>query len=436
MPNRKTLEQNERIPIDALQPDPQNPRRRTDRSADLIRASLTQFGGMRSLVVDENNVVRAGNGTLQEAKELGYTSVKIIDTDGTELIAVRRSGLKNDEWIQYGVADNRTSDLSEWDAEILLQLDEEYNLGDWFTPDEIEEFELRLDDDEGTTGTTSILTPRDAQIDEGNLNDILKDLGAKKLPCRVKPGEIWQLGRHKLLCGDSTNLEAVAQLMDGQLAHCCWTDPPYGVNYTGKSLEQLEIENDTPADLGTFLNQAFRGIDSACREGAAIYIAHPDGELKTIFAQAFVHQGWKFHQTLIWVKQQFVLGHSDYHYQHEPINFGYKPIPKGRLGRGGQGWYGDNAQTSIFQVDRPNASKLHPTIKPPGLIVQMLANSTPVKGIIYEPFGGSGSTLIAAEGMGGDRSVRAIELSPDYCTVILHRWEKFAKQEAELLTTI
>jgi hypothetical protein len=157
MATRKTLGQSDRIPIADLIPDPQNPRRRTDRSAQLIRESLNQFGGMRSLVVDENNVVRAGNGTLEQAKELGYKSVKIIDTDGTELIAVRRTGLKDDEWIQYGVADNRTSDLSEWDAEILLQLDEEYNLGDWFTSDELEEFELHLDAEEGSTGSTKNL---------------------------------------------------------------------------------------------------------------------------------------------------------------------------------------------------------------------------------------------------------------------------------------
>lgn len=429
MPTKK-----EHASINDLKLDPRNPRVRTERSSEMIRDSLKKFGGMRSIVLDENNIVRAGNGTITEAKDLGLDKVRIIDADGDEIIAVRRKGLTEKDWIQYGVADNRSSDLSEWDSEILLELDEEFDLEDYFTPDEIEDFEIQLDEEAGTSGHHEPLSNKRIKKDEENLDQLLKDQGAKKLPCRCKPGEIWQLGKHRLLVGDSTDQGAIAILMNGKLADVCCTDPPYGVSYKGKSAEALEIENDGADSIEEFIEAAYKAIDSALKPGAAIYVFHPAGPLCLIFGNLWLKQGWLLRQTLVWAKNSMVMGHSDYHYKHEPCYFGYKPADYG-LGRGRANWYGDNAQTSVIECDRPSKNKLHPTAKPTDLIAKLLENSCPPKGLVFEPFGGSGSCIIAAEMLGGVR-VNACELSPDYATVIITRWEAYTGEKAEILEVV
>jgi len=174
---------------------------------------------------------------------------------------------------------------------------------------------------------------------------------------------------------------------------------------------------------------AFAQADRALKPGAPIYIAHPAGRQSVTFGQCFLDRDWKLHQTLVWVKDTIVLGHSDYHYRHEPILFGYKP-GEGRHGRGGKGWYGDNAQASVFEVPRPKASPEHPTSKPVDLILTCLRNSTKRKDVVYEPFMGSGSTLIAAEQLG--RRCYGLEIDPRYCDVVVRRWEEFTGRKAEV----
>ncbi len=244
----------------------------------------------------------------------------------------------------------------------------------------------------------------------------------------TQPGDLIRLGEHRLVCGDATNAEAVARLMDGAVAACMWTDPPYGVEYVGKTADALTIENDGADDLAALLAGAFSRGDEALAPGAAIYVAHPAGRNSATFAAAFLGQGWRLHQTLVWVKDTIVLGHSDYHYQHDPLLYGYKP-GEGRLGRGGKGWYGDNAQSSVFEVPRPRASPEHPTSKPTELIVRCLVNSTQRGGIVYEPFAGSGSTLIACQQLG--RACYGLEIDPAYCDVVIRRWEAFTGLQAE-----
>lgn len=224
MPTKKNLQD---ATIEDLKLDSRNPRVRTERSAELINTSLQKFGGMRSIVLDENNVVRAGNGTVTEAKELGFQKVKIIDAEGDELIAVRRKGLTEKDWIQYGVADNRSSDLSEWDTELLLELDDEFDLGDSFEEFEIEEFESSLDAEVGVTGEHKPIDQKKLADDEKTMASLLDDLGVKKLPCRVEPGQIWELGDHRLICGDSTDPWAIAILMNWEA-------------YTGKTANLIE----------------------------------------------------------------------------------------------------------------------------------------------------------------------------------------------------
>jgi len=244
---------------------------------------------------------------------------------------------------------------------------------------------------------------------------------------RTRAGELWVLGEHRLLCGDATSSKDVRRLLAGDRADLLWTDPPYGVNYAGKTESRLRIANDVAAGIDRLLERAFFAIDEVLRPGARLYVAHPAGALSVAFGIRFLAQGWRLHQTLMWCKDAMVLGRSDYHYSHEPIHYGYKPGP-GRWGRGAKGWHGGNDQTSVFHVPRPKASRDHPTAKPVELIRRCVANSCLPGQVVLDPFCGSGSTVIAAEQFG----VRcfALEIDPGYCDVIVTRWESFTGQKA------
>lgn len=253
-------------------------------------------------------------------------------------------------------------------------------------------------------------------------------------PCCGEEYEAEPQAGHALLCGDATSAEDVAQLMaagGGERADVMWTDPPYGVSYVGKTKRALTIQNDGAGDLDGLLTDAFAAADSAALvEGAAIYVAGPSGPQGIVFINVF-HAQWPLRQILMWVKDSMVLGHSDYHYRHELILYAFKPAPEGgigRLGRGGDRWYGPNNATSVFEIPRPKRSEEHPTMKPVALVAAMLENSSAVGDVVYEPFCGSGTTLIASERLG--RRCRALELDPRYCDVILARFEAETGREA------
>ena len=223
------------------------------------------------------------------------------------------------------------------------------------------------------------------------------------------------------MCGDSTDEADVNCLMNGEVAACMWTDPPYGVSYVGKTKDALTIENDGAAGLPDLLYAAFKNADQVLMGGAPFYIAHPPGAQQLVFLQTVVDVGWVIHEQLVWVKDSMVLGHSDYHYKHEPVLYGWTP-GEGRPGRGahdGTHWYGDNSQVSVFEIPRPKRSEEHPTMKPPELVEAMLKNSTRRADLVYEPFSGSGTTIVACERLG--RRCRAIELDPAYVAVTLQR---------------
>jgi DNA modification methylase len=244
----------------------------------------------------------------------------------------------------------------------------------------------------------------------------------------VKSGELYRLGDHRLLCGDATKVEDVARLMEGQTAEAMWTDPPYGVGYVGKTRSTLRIANDDEGGPALFGAAARIAPLAAC---ARFYVAVPAGPRQADFLLAIREAGWRLHQELVWVKNSIVLGHSDYHYAHEPILYGYTPGP-GRPGRGahaGTRWYGDNSASSVLTYDKPARSIEHPTMKPVGLIEECLTNSTRAGDPIYEPFAGSGSTLIASETLG--RHCYAIEIEPAYAQVTIERWQGFSGQVAE-----
>jgi DNA modification methylase len=337
------------------------------------------------------NEVLAGNHTLLAARLLGWDAIDGALVDVDEQTARR-----------IVAADNRLADLGEYDArdlhELLSSIDDLTVTG--YLQDDLD-------------ALTRDLYPPEPKTDP----DDVPDMPAEPVS---ESGQIWALGNHRLLVGDSTDVEAVRRLCGDVAPDCVWTDPPYGVEYVGKTKNALRIQNDGSAGLADLLDAAFTAVVAVCKPGAPVYVAHADTERIT-FESAMWAAGMKVRQNLVWVKNTMVLGRSDYHYKHEPILYGFTPEGEGRLGRGGERWFGGNSQTTVFEVEKPPRNAEHPTMKPVALIDAMLANSLPAGGVVLDPFGGSGSTLIAAHG----RQARCFtaELDPRYADVILRRFE-------------
>lgn len=394
-------------PVSSLSTLPGNPRRG---DIEAVAASLKRFGQRKPIVARASDrVVIAGNHTLQAAISLGWESIAVSFVNENE-----------EESLAFALADNRTAELGDYDDGLLLDLIR--SVGD-FNP------ELLLDTGWSPEAVAELVD----RIDPG-LPDVPPPDDAPEPPVEPfsKPGDVWILGGHRVVCGDSTDVIVYDALLGEAKVDCVWTDPPYGVDYVGKTKDALTIKNDGALGLPELLSAAFNAVSIVGKEGAAIYVAHPAGALALTFTQAFVGAGWRLHQTLVWDKGTMALGHSDYHYRHEPILFGYTP-GGGRRGRGGAGWYGDNSQTSVFNVPKPSANREHPTMKPIELIVQCLNNSAPRGGRVLDPFGGSGSTLMACEYTG--RKARLIELDPRYVDVICRRWQEHTGAKPVLEST-
>lgn len=239
---------------------------------------------------------------------------------------------------------------------------------------------------------------------------------------KVRLGDIWILGRHRLLCGDATQDEDMQQLMNNQLADLIITDPPYNVDYTGATKDQLKIQNDHMDNnkFHEFLLKSYQVLYNAAAPGASIYVFHADTEAVN-FRETFTKAGWKLAQCCIWTKQSLVLGRQDYHWQHEPVLYGWKPT-------GPHNWYSDRKQSTLWQFQKPTKNLEHPTMKPIELISYPMQNSSKKGDIILDPFGGSGSTLMAAEQT--MRTCHTMEIDPHYCDVIINRWEEFTGEKA------
>ncbi|WP_231951372.1 DNA modification methylase [Nocardia terpenica] len=372
-----------------------NPRRG---DVDAIAASLQATGQYRPIVVNEGTLtgrvmeVLAGNHTLLAARQLGWERVEagVIDVD--EQTARR-----------IVAADNRTADLGDYDYTALFELLDGLDdlAGTGYTPADFEKL-------------AAAIIPRESRTDPEEVPDVSEDVISV-------PGDIWQLGPHRLAVGDATEYSVVEALMAGGQADCVWTDPPYGVDYVGKTRDALRIRNDGNADLDDLLGGAFASMVAVSRPGAPVYVAHADSE-RVRFEGALRRAGVLVRQNLVWVKNSIVMGRSDYHYRHEPILYGFIPGGDGRLGRGGDRWFGDNAAATVFEVDKPVANRDHPTMKPVALIEAMLANSLRPGGVVLDLFGGSGSTLMAAHGHGS--AARLIELDPRYADVICRRFQE------------
>ena len=370
--------------------DPRNARKHSDSNLSAIAESLKQFGQRKPIVITHDNVVVAGNGTLEAARTLGIK----------ELACVRAPKEWTDEQLMaFALADNRSAELAEWNPEVLsAQL--------------LELYEADLD-------VEALGFDLPQQIEMENVEE---DALPEPKESKVKAGDIWQLGDHKLYCGSSLDADSYEKLMGDELADMVWTDPPYGVSYVGKTKDALTIQNDTLDDRGLeqFLRDAFNMMFGYSKEGACWYVAAPSGDLFLSFAIPLKElEVWR--HTLVWVKDTLVLGRADYHYRHESIFYGWKPgaahqEPPNRK------------QDTVWEFDRPKASREHPTMKPVDLIMRSIENSSRIRDIILDGFAGSGSTLIACEQ--SKRKARVIELDPKYCDVIITRWEKLTGGEA------
>jgi len=409
--------------IDKLRFDPNNARKHDAKNIDAIANSLARFGQRKPIVVVGDGTIVAGNGTVEAAKQLGWT----------EIVAARIPWRWTpDEIKAYALADNRTAELAEWDETELAQQLMELEAQGW----DIEEFGFKQ---------RELEKPESA--DEDDIPEIPEEP-------KTKLGQIYKLKNHFLICGDSTYTKTLQKLLGNELADCIFTDPPYNVAYQGGTKDKLTIKNDamTENEFTNFLKQAYEAMYANTKAGAAIYVCHADTASIT-FREQFVATGWSLKQVLIWVKDRFVLSRQDYNWQHEPILYGWKP-------GAAHTWHGPfNDSTvldygikdlekmtkvdlvnlvaaalnvsSVIQVDRPSKNLEHPTMKPIALIIRLLSNSAKKNDIILDPFGGAGSTLIAAETLG----MRAYlcELDPKYCDVIIKRWENFTGETAELM---
>ena len=254
--------------------------------------------------------------------------------------------------------------------------------------------------------------------------ELIEDNIPENVETRAKAGDVWIMGKHRLLCGDATNMSDVEKLMNKEMAALIVTDPPYNVAYEGKTKEAMTIQNDKMGNESfyEFLKDTFTNYYSVATEGAPIYIFHADTE-GVNFRKAMTDGGFKLSQCLVWVKNTIVMGRSDYHWKHEPILYGWK---EGKA----HTWMSDRKQSTVWNHDKPQRNGEHPTMKPISLIEYPIGNSSAVGSIVCDFFGGSGSTLIACEKLG--RRCYTMELDPKYCDVILKRWEDYSGHKAEL----
>ena len=391
----------QKINIENLKPAEYNPRKDLkpeDEEYQKIKNSLVEFGYVAPIIVNSDMTVIGGHQRLKVLKELGYTEVEcnIVDLD------------KNKEK-SLNIALNKIT--GEWDntklEELLAELKEaDVNLdATGFSFDEVDNI---LKDITGT------------KEDDFDLDEALEEIDEPV----TQPGDIYILGKHRLMCGDSTQKEQVMRLMNKQDADMLLTDPPYNVDYEGKTQEALKIENDNmnETEFYNFLLDSFNNMFEISKNGCSVYVFHADTEGLN-FRNAFKSAGFKLAQCLVWVKNTFVMGRQDYQWRHEPVLYGWK--------EGAGHYFIDNRkQSTVLEFDKPTRNAEHPTMKPIDLLVYLIKNSSKENQLIVDLFGGSGSTLIAAEQT--QRTCYTMELDPKYCDVIVKRWENLTGQKAIL----
>lgn len=434
--------------ISDLKFDPRNARRRTERSSYMIRRSLEKFGGMRSIVIDDKNIVRAGNGTLEEAGQLGIDRVRIIEADGSELIAVRRKGLSEDDWKEYAIADNRSSDLSEWDVDVLQETHNEVDLSDWFTRDEISAWDVEGEYE----------TPSDEE-DEETTSDLIDQVESGEIEPRVKLGEIWALGRHRIACGDSTDEANVKKLLGDRTPSFVWSDPPYGIaivatnGYVGggeaNNIPFGGVKNETPQQRAKRLGSAngskpFGSKDVRGSVGASNVVEV--NKYAPIIGDESIDTAVKAYETAAAIapKAMHVWWGGNYYSSELPNSNCWIVWDKENTGNFADAelaWTNSPTAVRIFKhmwngmvkASEHGQKRVHPTQKPIALAEWCFEKYGNDGDVILDQFLGSGMSIIAAQKMEGDRTVYGFELSPEYCTVIIERFEKFTGKNAELV---
>lgn len=392
----------EYINLDDLIPFAKNSRTHSGEQVAQIAASIKEFGFTNPVLIDDTGGIIAGHGRVLAARKLKLAEVPCI----------RLSHLTEAQKRAYVIADNKLALNAGWDEEMLkLELTDLQSLNfdldlTGFSADEID----ALLAEKGTEGLTD---PDDTP--EPPVEPV------------TRLGDVWVCGQHRVMCGSSLDQTQIELLCAGQRVDMLLTDPPYNVAYEGKTKDALTIQNDSMGDseFRTFLRDAFVSADTVMKSGAVFYIWHADSEGYN-FRGACQDAGWKVRQCLIWKKNHMVMGRQDYHWQHEPCLYGWKE-GSGHL------WASDRKQTTILNFERPSRNGEHPTMKPVALFEYQLLNNTKGGDIVLDLFGGSGTTLIAAEKNG--RIARIMELDPKYVDVIVKRWEEFTGQKAVLEST-
>lgn len=384
-----------KLKISDLKQHPKNPRKHPKELLERLKRSIEEYGFTNPVLVSKDNKILAGHARCKAAKELGISEVPVIRLDF--------EGAKADAYV---IIDNKLNELSEWDIPLLESLIKDIEKSDFdvtltgFDLTEIDELFSKSDDKEGK--------------DDGY--DVTKALEEASF---VNRGDVWLLGKHRLLCGDATNPEDVKALMDGKKANLILTDPPYNVGF--ESANGLKIKNDKQDSekFYNFLLSSFKNMASSLADGGSAYIFHADTEGLN-FRKAFIDAGFHLSGVCIWEKNSFVMGRSPYQWGHEPILYGW-------LKTGKHKWYAGRAESTIWRYDKPKKNADHPTMKPIPLLCYPIKNSSAVNSIVLDTFGGSGSTLIACQQM--DRICYTMELDPKYASVIIRRYIELCGSE-------
>lgn len=375
-------------PISSLKLWDKNPRSiKTDRFNEL-KKSITELGFNDVLKITEDGTVIGGNMRLRALEELGWQDVPVVVTNAKTDSEILRIALRDNE--EFGYYEE------EQVAELALA---------YLEPLELETFELHL----GKPTKLNLLTDKfGPEVEEDEPPEVDETNVVSKL------GEIYQLGKHRVMCGDSTDFGTVSDLMDGIDADMIFTDPPYNVNYKGSNGLSIENDNADDATFYQFLFDSFSNYLQVAKAGAAIYVCHADLEGLN-FRKAFKESGYQLRSTIIWNKNALVMGRADYHWKHEPILYGWKEGAK-------HSWYGDRSQSTVWDISKPSVNDNHPTMKPIELVARAINNSSKQGDTVLDLFLGSGSTLIACEQTG--RICYGMELDPKYCDVIRKRYTK------------
>ncbi|ALN60853.1 site-specific DNA-methyltransferase [Lysobacter enzymogenes] len=394
----------EQRPIGALIPYARNARTHSDAQVAQIAASILEFGWTNPILVDGANGVIAGHGRLLAARQLGLDIVPVIE------LAHLTSAQKR----AYILADNRLAENAGWDDELLaLELaelrDAEFDLDlIGFSDEEIDEL-LGIGEDAGLTDEDAAPEPEPESVS--------------------KRGDVWICGNHRVVCGDATSADDYAALLGGELIDMTFTDPPYNVDYGNNPRDKIrgtqrEILNDNlGTDFGSFLESACRNLLEVTK--GAVYVAMSSSELDRLQV-AFRAAGGRWSDFIIWAKNHFVMGRADYQRQYEAILYGWRD-------GNDRFWCGARDQGDVWFIDRPARSELHPTMKPVALVERAIRNSSKSRDLVLDPFGGSGTTMIACEKTG--RRARLIELDPKYVDVIVRRWQSFSGKNALLCSS-